>query len=196
MKSSVLLAAGALTAAIGFSMVSPQVWGRGGRGGGMGGFVRPPSTQQQNNQRNGGGVTETVTKDQLTSAESDGLKAQEDADQKASDALPGDATLTKDECDALQASFDSASFYIWSSGTDDDGKATTRYGTSIFPVEALTKMIEANTITRPQARILLAALRTLAAAKLRLSSEDMTPVDRATLQKQFNQGLAKYYAAK
>jgi hypothetical protein len=186
MKSAPILAA-TIAATLGLTLSLPSASGRGGR------IVRQPSTQQ-NSQKNG--VNETVNAGQLTSDESDGLKAQSDALQKQSDGLPGDETLTKDQCDALQSAIDAASMYIWSKGADDDGKVATRYASSIFPVDALTKAIDGHTITSSEARTVLSNLRALIAAKLRLNESDLTGAARVALQKEFNAGLAKYYAAK
>jgi hypothetical protein len=197
MKTTAIIAA---AVAVSMSLALPYADARGGRGGrGMGGWRLGGGGGENipgsSTQRDRGSLLQNINKGQLSEKEVDGLKAQQEALKKFSEESTGDGKLSKDDIDTFTDNFDAAAFYIWSKGSDEDGKVSTRYGTRVCPIAELAKRLDADNLNKAEARKLYDGLRSIVTAKLSLN-EELAPEARASLQRQLNESLARYFMVK
>ncbi|HEY3320053.1 MAG TPA: hypothetical protein VGP72_06285 [Planctomycetota bacterium] len=136
-----------------------------------------------------------IAKGYLTPDETAKLQSMEKniADTEAS--FKSDGKLSKDETKQLRGMLDQASVQIWAQKHDTEGNQmpTYRLGKNVFARDEFTSQLEAGDMTGSQARALLKEFREAAAAKRRLSNDDLSADERAKLQGVYNDFLNKHF---
>jgi hypothetical protein len=136
-----------------------------------------------------------IAKGYLTPSEVSKLQKmeQEIADTEAS--FKSDGKLTRKEHKQLREMLNDASVQIWAEKHDTEGNQmpTYRFGKNVFASNELTDRIESGSLTGAEARALLKEFREAAAAKRRLSNDDLGADQRSKLQNAYNEFLNKYF---
>lgn len=136
-----------------------------------------------------------IAKGYLTPSEVSKLQKMEQEIAETEAEFKSDGKLGRKEYKQLREMLNDASVQIWAEKHDTEGNQMPayRFGKNVFASDALTDRIESGSLTGVEARALLKEFRDAAAAKRKLSTDDLSAEQRLKLQNAYNEFLNKYF---
>lgn len=149
-------------------------------------------TRQSNQEKR---ITHGINKGYLTPAEVSTLQAQQQSIASLESSALSDGKLTRDEFSSIRTELNKASANIWSEKHDTEGNqmAAYRFGKNVFAKDSLTSGIESGSMTPDQAKTVMKDFRQMSALKCKLSGDDLSDANRASLQAEYDALLNMYF---
>jgi len=139
-----------------------------------------------------------VEKGYLTNDEVAKLESQQKQIADLEQSYKTDGKLSRDECKDLNKALNDASAQIWAQKHDTEGNQMPVYrlGKNVFAKDDLTSKIENDNISSGEAKQALKDFHETLRLQKALSTEDLSPEQRAVMQSKFNGLLNQYFIVK